>query len=522
MALAPSPDATSFDDPSTPLPDVTFVVVDLETTGGSPSAGEITEIGAVKYRGGECLGTFQTLVNPGMAIPPFITVLTGITDAMTLPAPLIAEVLPTLLEFIGGAVLVGHNLAFDTSFLDATLVRNGYAPLANRRVDTLGLARRLLRDDVVNHKLGTLAAHFGTAVEPNHRALDDAAATAEVLHGLIEGASAFGVVGLDDLLSLPKIRVHPSSAKLALTAALPRGPGVYCFRDRTGELLYVGRATNLRTRVRSYFGSKHRGPVLQLLREVTTIEYVECTHELEASVRELRLIRAHRPRYNRRVAPRAYVKLTLGEPFPRVAVVRKRPSEGSVYLGPLASVAWAQRVKEAIESALPLRRCTNRIGARARMSCPCSGSVDPEVYAAVVQRAVAGITDDVNPLIDALTANMDDLVEAEQFEDAARTRDRITALSAGFDRQRQLDSLRRAGRFRVVIAATTIEIDGGRMIIDGIHNPGGTSEALDDADEVLLLARWLERVASRREVHLHEASGELSSQLPRRHGQTVG
>jgi DNA polymerase III subunit epsilon len=114
----------SFDDLGTPLRDVTFCVLDLETTGGSPNECFITEIGAVKVRGGDCLGTFQTLVNPGQAIPPEITVLTGITQAMVTRAPRIESVLPTFLEFIGDAVVVGHNVRFDLGFLGAALTRD--------------------------------------------------------------------------------------------------------------------------------------------------------------------------------------------------------------------------------------------------------------------------------------------------------------------------------------------------------------------------------------------------------------
>src|SRR3954453_22996129 len=112
-------DQRSFDELGTPLRDVTFCVLDLETTGGSPSDDSITEIGAIKVRGGECLGTFQTLVNPGRAIPPSITILTGISDAMVVPAPRIEHVLPSLLEFCRDSVIVGHNVRFDVGFLNA-------------------------------------------------------------------------------------------------------------------------------------------------------------------------------------------------------------------------------------------------------------------------------------------------------------------------------------------------------------------------------------------------------------------
>ena len=105
----------SFDDLGTPLHRVTFCVLDLETTGGSPVECGITEVGAVKLRGGECLGTFQTLVNPGVGIPPEITVLTGITEAMVLPAPWIEAVLPSFLEFIGSAVIDRKSTRLNSS-----------------------------------------------------------------------------------------------------------------------------------------------------------------------------------------------------------------------------------------------------------------------------------------------------------------------------------------------------------------------------------------------------------------------
>ena len=212
----------SFDDLGTPLYEVTFCVLDLETTGGSAESCGITEIGAVKVRGGECLGTFQTLVNPGAAIPPEITVLTGITESMVLPAPRIETVLPSLLEFVGSSVVVGHNVRFDLGFLRAALERAGRPRLANRWIDTCALARRLVRDEVPNCRLGTLASRLRLDHRPTHRALDDALATADLLHLLLERAAGLGVTGLDDLLVLPTMAGHEQASKLALTRSLPR------------------------------------------------------------------------------------------------------------------------------------------------------------------------------------------------------------------------------------------------------------------------------------------------------------
>ena len=216
-------------------------------------------------------------MNPGVPIPPMITVLTGITEAMVLPAPRIEEVLPTFLEFADDAVIVGHNIRFDIGFLDAALVAHGYPRLAHRRVDTVALARRLVRDEVPNLALQTLARHFRTAVEPVHRAVrrrgrDRARCCTRCSNGRPRSACS----GSTTCSRCPTMRAHPSAAKLALTAKLPARPGVYLFRDRGGRVLYVGKATNLRARVRSYFPTEDRRKVPQLLRETTAIEHRVC------------------------------------------------------------------------------------------------------------------------------------------------------------------------------------------------------------------------------------------------------
>src|SRR5687767_2442321 len=304
----------SFDDLGTPLHEVTFCVVDLETTGGSAADCEITEVAAVKLQGGRCLGTFATLVNPGALIPPAITVLTGITQAMVLPAPRIEQVLPSFLEFVAGTVIVGHNIRFDLSFLDAAVRRHGYARLSNRSVDTCALARRLLADEVPNNRLDTLADRLRLPHRPTHRALDDVLATADLLHVLLERAGSLGVLGLDDLLELPTIKGHPQLSKLRLTDSLPRSPGVYLFRDAGGRVLYVGKATNLRSRVRSYFSGDERRKIGQLLRETAAIDHIRTSSTVEAAVLEVRLIHEHLPRFNRQAKTwrrYAYLKLTL-------------------------------------------------------------------------------------------------------------------------------------------------------------------------------------------------------------------
>ena len=208
--------------------------LDVETTGGSPATCYLTEVAAARYRGGELLGTYQTFVRPDERIPPFITALTGISDAMVADAPPSGEMLPSFLEFLGGGVIVGHNVRFDLSFLNHALESTGRDRLPNATVDTLALARRLVRDMVPNCKLGTLAASLRLPHQPSHRALTDVLATGDLLHALLERAGSFGIVGLEELLDLPRLVGHPQSAKLPLTNRLPHRPGVYWFTDPPG------------------------------------------------------------------------------------------------------------------------------------------------------------------------------------------------------------------------------------------------------------------------------------------------
>jgi DNA polymerase-3 subunit epsilon len=476
----------------TPLVDVTFVVLDLETTGGAPAQDRITEIGALKLRGGELLGKLETLVNPGLPIPPTIRMLTGITEAMVAPAPPIGELLPTLLEFLRDAVIVGHNIRFDCGFLDAALTAHGYPRLTNRRVDTVGMARRLVAGDVENFRLHTLAAHFRTDTTPVHRAYADAAATAELFHALLERAGTWGVFGLDDLVALPHIRVHPSTAKLALTATLPRAPGVYLFRDRRGEVVFVGKATNLRTRVRAYFSGQDRRQPAQMLRETAHIEHHACAGPLESALHELRLVARHRPRYNRPTKARrsdAYVKLTR-EARPRLSVVRALARD-DLGLGPFSSFTAARLARDAIERATGL-------GAR-------RDAGDEAGYRAALETARRGLTRD--PML-LLGVGPDD--------------DANAALTRAFRRRQAMRALARPRCLVVSTPEGRFVLRHGRVLLpgddgddEGDTGDAGASEALSRAavDELLVVARWMARPSSR--VVIEYADGTCASDLPR-------
>ena len=442
----------SFDELGTPLRSTTFVVFDLETTGGSAQADEVTEIGAVKVRGGEVLGQFHTLVDPGRGIPPEIVALTGITDAMVYTAPRFDRVLPAFLEFAAGSVLVAHNAGFDIGFLRAACQRHGYPWRRPAVVCTVRLARRVLGDETHSCRLGVLARLFRASTMPTHRALDDAKATVDVLHGLLERVGSVGVQSLEELLDyLPEV-TDEQRRKRSMAADLPSEPGVYLFRGPRDEVLYVGTASDLRRRVRQYFtASETRRGLREMVRLAARVDTVTCTHALEAEVRELRLLMAHKPTYNRRSKNgyRAWWLVLTDEAFPRLSVVR-RPRDGA--LGPFRSQAAAQAALLALQEATGLRPCTIRISRSAsgrpcalfelgRCAAPCAGRQTIEEYLPVVDAATGLISGRRIDPLHRLEQRLERLVATERFEQAGVDRDRMGALVRGLARAQRLAAL---------------------------------------------------------------------------------
>jgi DNA polymerase-3 subunit epsilon len=495
-----------------PLDAVSFVVVDLETTGGSPVDDAITEIGAVRFEGAERVASFQTLVDPERPIPPAITHLTGISDRSVAGAPSLATVLPSFLEFARGAVIVAHNASFDVGFLNANLLRLDYPTLPGPAVCTAKLARRLVWPEVPNVRLRTLAGYFRTRVQPIHRALQDAEATGEVLQGLLGVADHLGIRTLGELSHACSARGRPNFAKIALADDLPRAPGVYVFRDRHDQILYVGKAKDLRARVKSYFYGDERKKVQDLVASVARIDAIATAGELEALVLESRLIARHLPRFNahgKRWRRYAFLKLDPSEAWPRWKVARSVDLDGgAVSLGPFGSSGRATLAKEALEEAFPVRRCTRAMGRKTRFApcaladmgrclAPCDGRVDPDDYRAVVAGMLASLQtpDEVLALLE---RRMEALADQARFEEAALARDRLGALAEVLQRTRH-DRWLTQGRLRFASAAgEALDLVGGALRCEdpaGIAAAGpiGSPAPRDRADELAVVRSWVRR-----------------------------
>ncbi|MEV7227137.1 DEDD exonuclease domain-containing protein [Polymorphospora sp. NPDC051019] len=530
-------DAQLADPGAVSLRETTFVVVDLETTGGAPDGGGITEIGAVKVRGGEELGVLATLVNPGVPVPPFITVLTGITQAMVAPAPPVEMVLPSLLEFLRGAVLVAHNAPYDVGFLKAACARHGYTWPDPRVLDTAALARRVLtRDEVPNRKLGTLAAFFRTRQQPTHRALDDAKATVDVLHGLIARLGGHRVHTIGDAIEFAKAVTPTQRRKRHLADGLPHVPGVYIFRAADDRPLYVGTSVDIATRVRSYFtAAEKRARMSEMIGAAQRVEAVECAHALEAEVRELRLIAAHAPPYNRRSKfPERVVWLKLTrEPYPRLSVVRTLAEDDDAYLGPFASRQAAELAAAGLHDAVPLRQCTHKLSIRTtiaacvlaelgRCAAPCEHRISVPDYERTSVDPFRTAATDPRVVVDALLARIDTLAEAQRYEEAAVVRGRLAAVLRAAIRMQRLTGLTTIAQ---LVAARRAPAGGweiavvrhGRLAAAGTSPPGvhprptldllrATAETVlpgtgpipnATAEETERILNWLERPETR-------------------------
>src|SRR3954447_11067331 len=293
------------------LEEATYVVVDLETTGLRPGSSQICEIGAVRVAGFELVDEFQTLVDPHERLSPAVAALTGLNNRMLRGAPPPSVAVQRFLAFAGDAVLVAHNARFDLGFLDRETERLTGSRLANPVVDTVSLARRLVGGRVPRASLAHLSHWAGTSVQPCHRALPDAQATAEVLLRLIGLAQERGARTIADLVQLAATRTRRVYDKRHLVHGAPPRPGVYVWRDRNDQVLYVGRARDLRARLRSYFRSDKQRPAVEAaLGAVERIEWTVLGSELEAALAELRLLRELRPPANARSArPDRYVYL---------------------------------------------------------------------------------------------------------------------------------------------------------------------------------------------------------------------
>lgn len=455
------------------LDEVEFVVVDTETTGLRPGSDRVIEVAAVKLRGGKSVDSFQSLLNPRRRLPPFITRFTGITQEMVETAPYAEIILPELLDFIEGTILVGHNLGFDINFLTSEAKLLGLVfPLDG--LDTIPLARRLL-PGLKRFKLDYVAEYLNVSTSQRHRAMGDATVTAAVFVKMLERAKEQGMMTLGHLrkrVQLPVgwqgdiTQVTPAeqrgradgkiTASLSATARptgslflnpvwkqhFPELPGVYLMKDQQGQVIYVGKAKCLKNRLSSYYSQPlgYTRKMDGLLQNVVEIETRVLGSELEALLVESQLIKALQPAYNvqlRNYELYPFIKIDVQHAFPRVYAAREVTADGARYFGPFRSRRMVDITIELIQKLFPVRTCTRSLPPQAkpsdpclrlhlgRCSAPCKGEADAEEYRKVIDEVCAFLGGEREDLLDRLRRQMFEAAQQLNFERAAWLRDAL-------------------------------------------------------------------------------------------------
>jgi DNA polymerase-3 subunit epsilon len=513
-----------------------FVVVDLETTGGSAMYDRVMEVAAIRLQNGVIKDRLDRLVEPGVPIPSFVTRITGINAALVRGRPSFDSLLPELRRLFDGAVVVAHNASFDCNFLRSSFLRAGLS-WESERLCTLRLARRLI-PGLHSYRLDSLCAFLGFAFVQRHRAGPDAEATLTLLQHLIETATSRGI---DSLASLLRIQQQPVTHKRrkgrveeAQVTSLPTGPGVYLLKDLHGQVVYVGKSINVRQRVRTHLrpsGTAH-GPAQPRLRRrlphIADVEAIETSSELEALLLESKLVKRYLPEANsllRDYHDYPFIKLDLSERFPRLEATRERPTDGVTYFGPFRRAGMVSSAVLFLNEQLGLRQCSGALKP-GQAACallemnkclgPCVNAVSEVEYGAAVAQGVRTLRGEDRGVLLRAAQRRDELGEQLRFEEAAELRDRIRdveqvigvqqRLAAFAERNvvlvtpdRQADRVRlllvRAGRLAedvsVPVRATPSHL---RHLVRRVY--GGSSNAQvsrDELDDLLILDAWLRR-----------------------------
>ncbi|GAB5466689.1 MAG: DEDD exonuclease domain-containing protein [Candidatus Kapaibacteriales bacterium] len=442
--------------------DKTFAVVDLETTGSDPIKNRITEISCVFIKGGEIVSDLTSLINPHQFIPPFIAKMTGISNEMAAQAPEENTVLPKFAEELSkpDVVFVAHNLEFDWSFLYETMLRNKINVPAMTRLCSLKLARRLLPKHLKKN-VGSLAELFNIPMRRAHRAYDDAVATARIFIELLNIAEReHGMYTIGELASLQSKNTKHHNAKNPDLAevkkqvlALPDSPGVYYFKDSHGEVIYIGKAKNLRRRVMSYFTASaiSSSKILAIISRISKLEHKKVPTELDALILESTEIKRLQPSYNKankRYRTFPFIKLT-SDPYPRYEVCQNIGTDNAEYFGPFRNGSLVDEISKIIDRNFKLRKCEEALKPTdtiepcifyrmKRCDAPCADLQTEQEYSLEVDKVRSFLTGFRDGIIDHLEESMHLYSEKMEYEKAGEMKQQIDELKRLFARQKKV------------------------------------------------------------------------------------
>lgn len=441
---------------NTPLDEAEFCVVDVETTGMSASSSRIIEIGLVRIKNLEITDTFRTFLNPGSEIPYFITKLTGISNSDVYDAPFFDEMAGQIKDFIGDAILVGHNLQFDLAFLRRAFSDCYYEPVENQLLCTLKLSRKVF-PQLSSKSLSSVTKHLSIRHKNVHRALGDATVTAKVLIKIIhqlreekDFSTVSDIMGFQSsTLASQKSDYTLIKKKLAGDyARLPDSPGVYFFRDSKDQVIYVGKAKSLKKRVRDHFSGSAARKSKKIVRAASRLGFEVTNSEVTALLAEAELIKIHNPVFNsqlKKYGQNYFIRINSQTDFPYPEYSYKFDFDGNDYFGPYTKRDTVQTMLRLVESAFMLRECSERTFLKSkacylseieRCLAPCILNNDinnlhiAEDYQKELSRVYEFLSGKSQEAVNRLISKMKMLSERQKFEDAAQIRDMIQLVLA--------------------------------------------------------------------------------------------
>ena len=352
-----------------PFEEAEFSVVDVETTGLGPANNNIIEIGLVKIKNFKVIDRYNSFINPGRSIPPFITQFTGISNDDVYDAPFFEDLVKPLQDFLEDSVLVGHNLQFDLSFLRKEFQVCGVENYQPLQLCTLRLARRMF-PNLKSRSLGNLANHLHLKNEDAHRAYADAEVTAKILYNLVERLKASeGFQTVQEFINYqyqstqvkPKVPLKKNLADAFLS--LPKSPGVYFFFNKKEEIIYIGKAKALRDRIKSYLSLTSPRKSKKILTTAHKFKTITTKTELTALLAEAELIKKINPKMNvmlKQYHNKYFLRFTLSHQAPKIELTNNFSFDGNDYFGMFISRKLAQQVLDMIDKIFLLRECDEK------------------------------------------------------------------------------------------------------------------------------------------------------------------
>jgi len=428
-----------------------FAVLDFETTGTSAKHNRVIEVGIVRVKNLKIADSFQSIINPGEKIPPFIISLTGISDEDVHEAPFFDEIASEMIDFIEDSVIVAHNLPFDYSFLKNELSRAELLMPQNPTLCTLKLARKLY-PELKSKSLGKLATHFRIRHKNVHRALGDSMVTAKLLIKMVKQLQEdHNIEQLEDLLNFQSTTVIKSGYRIIKKKlasdfnSLPSSPGTYIFKNSKDEYIYIGKSKALKQRVSNYFSNSAAKKSKRIVRKSTRLEYLETNSELSALILESELIKKYKPPMNtllKKYPQQYFIKVVQTNNYPNLKSTSNFEFDDNDYFGPYSNRETAKNLIDIIDRSFMLRECSDKELKRGkkcylfdikRCLAPCIIESRKE-YQNELREAYDFLSGGNQEIVEKLLNKMKMLSDQRKYEEAAEIRDIVNQILGQLNR----------------------------------------------------------------------------------------